>query len=216
MVAVRRLWADRVAAAQSAGNRYRRLRAACGRWKLQGHHMPIAAGIVGGLGLVGSIGGALIGSNAADKASQQQAAMQQKVLDMLAPIIAQGKDIAGTALGPLKALLTPGSNMTDTLSQLPGFKFAQDWGQKAVANLGTTTGLSGNTLTAGANFATGLAQQGYGTIVDQLQQLLKTGVGTETTAAGGASTAFTNMRNAQTAGTLGSSNALPTGITADP
>ena len=175
--------------------------------------MPIAAGIVGGLGLVGSIGSSLIGSNAADKASQQQAAMQQKVLDMLAPIIAQGKDIAGTALGPLKALLTPGSNMTDTLSQLPGFKFAQDWGQKAVANLGTTTGLSGNTLTAGANFATGLAQQGYGTIVDQLQQLLKTGVGTETTAAGGASTAFTNMGNAQAAGTLGSANALSTGIT---
>ncbi len=183
--------------------------------------MPVGALIGGGLSLAGAIGSSVISSNAAKSAASSQADSQQKVLQMLqstiGPILAQGKDIAGTALGPLKSLLTPGANMTDTLSKMPGFQFAQDWGQKAVANLGTTTGLSGNTLTAGANFATGLAQQGYGTIVNQLQSFLNSGLSTQTNAAGalsgGSQTALTGIGNAQAAGTLGSANAISGGIT---
>jgi len=178
--------------------------------------MPIAAGI----SAVGSIGSALIGSNAASSAANQQVQAQQQVLAMLqktiGPILSQGQGIANSALGPLTALLTPGANMTDTLSKMPGFQFAQDWGQKAVTNLGTTMGLGGNTLAAGANYATGLAQQGYGNIVSQLQSFLNSGLSTETNAAsalaGGSQSAISSIGNAQAAGTLGSANALSGGL----
>src|SRR6202035_2344939 len=135
--------------------------------------MPMSAAITGGIGALGSIGGALIGSSASQKASQQQVQLEQQALAMqqqmfgvaqgaLSPYISNGADVGGT----LKSLLTPGPNQTQTLSQLPSFQFAQDWGQKATQNLGTTTGLGGNVLTAGAKYATGLAQQGFSSLVN--------------------------------------------------
>lgn len=85
---------------------------------------------------------------------------------------------AGTgALPTLRDLITPGPNQTSTLNNIPGFTFAQDWGQKAVQNLGTTRGLGGNVLKAGADYATGVAQQGWGSIVNALQGLVNTGSG---------------------------------------
>ena len=180
--------------------------------------MPFGAAI--GAGAVGSIGSALIGSNAAQKASSQQIAAQQQIMAMLqktiGPLITQGQGIAGSALGPLTALLTPGPNQTQALSQLPGFQFAQDWGQKAVANLGTTLGLGGNTLASGAKYATGLAQQGFGQYVGQLQGFLNSGLNLESSAAsalaGGSQSALSSIGNAQAAGTLGSANAISGGI----
>ena len=63
---------------------------------------------------------------------------------------------AGEAVAPtLTSLITPGANMTSTLEQIPGFQFAQQYGQKAITNQATTRGLSGNALTAGADYATG-------------------------------------------------------------
>lgn len=178
--------------------------------------MPLAAGI----SAVGSIGSSLIGANAASTASNQQVQAQQQVLAMLqktiGPILSQGTGIANSALGPLVKLLTPGPNQTAALSQLPGFQFTQDWGQKAVQNLGTTLGLGGNTLAAGANYATGLAQQGFGSLVGGLQNLLNSGLTTETNAAsalaGGSQSALSSIGNAQAAGTLGTANALSSGI----
>src|SRR4051812_2191487 len=125
--------------------------------------MPMGAAIGGIASAVGSVGGALIGSNASRKASQQQAAALQAQLDFqkqyiekyVAPYASSGQSI----LPILQSLITPGANMTDTLSRIPGFTFAQDWGQKAVRNQGTTMGLGGNVLTAGADYATGKAQQ---------------------------------------------------------
>lgn len=90
-------------------------------------------------------------------------------------IINRGTGIIDPTAKTLSALLTPGANMSAMLAQMPGFQFAQDWGQKAVQNLGTTTGLGGNTLKAGADYATGVAQQGYGNIVQQLQAMLAGG-----------------------------------------
>jgi hypothetical protein len=90
-----------------------------------------------------------------------------------APYAGAGADILPT----LKALLTPGKSMTDVLSQIPGFQFAQDWGTRAIQNLATTRGLGGNVLTAGAQYSTGLAQQGWQSIVNSLQALLGTGAG---------------------------------------
>src|SRR5580704_19246356 len=157
--------------------------------------MPVGAAIGGGLGAIGSIGGALLGSSAASKASGQQVALGEQALGQqegiwntiqsaIQPVIGLGTNAASGALSTLQKLLTPGADMTSTLSQIPGFTFAQDWGQKAVQNIGTTTGLGGNTLTAGANFATGLAQQGYGNIVNSLLGLFSSGGNIATGAAG--------------------------------
>lgn len=121
-------------------------------------------------------------------------------LNQGAGLIGQGAGIAGGAADTLKSLLTPGANMTATLSQIPGFQFAQDWGQQAVANEGTKLGLGGNTLTAGANYATGLAQQGYGNIVNALQGLMN----------GGTSLANLGVASGTALGNLGS-NVLSTG-----
>jgi hypothetical protein len=197
--------------------------------------MPVGAAIGGGLGLAGSIGSALLGSNAAQQASQAQVGLGEQALGQqegiwntiqsaIQPVIGLGTNAASGALSTLQKLLTPGANMTQTLSQIPGFTFAQDWGQKAVQNIGTTTGLGGNTLTAGANFATGLAQQGYGNIVNSLLGLFSSGGNIATGAAGALGGAGSNASNSiggtltgigqSTAqGILGSANALSTGLT---
>ncbi len=182
--------------------------------------MPTAALISGGLGAAGSIGSGLLGYFGAKDATNKNLAFQGQALsslqNTLSPILGQGRDIATAAQGPLTKLLTPGADMTNELSMMPGFKFAQDWGQKAVANQGTTMGLGGNTLTAGANFATGLAQQGYGNIVNQLQGFLNSGLNTETsvgTALGqGTAGILGNMGQTAGAGTMGQYNALSGGL----
>lgn len=178
--------------------------------------MPVGAAI----SAVGSIAGAGIGAFASNSASKQQAAalqaqlaFQKQYIDKyVAPYASAGQDI----LPLLKSLITPGANMTATLSQIPGFQFAQDWGQKAVKNLGTTMGLGGNVLSAGADYATGKAQQGYGQIVNALQAYGNMGA----MAAGGATNAGVNaggtlgqIGQANAAGTLGMGNALAGGIT---
>jgi hypothetical protein len=190
--------------------------------------MPISAAIAGGASLLGSLGSALIGSSAAQKASSQQVALGQQALAQqqgmfntaqgaLSPYYTGASPAAGNTLS---SLLTPGANQTATLSQIPGFQFAQDWGQKAVQNIGTTTGLGGNTLTAGANFATGEAQQGFGSIVNALQNLYSTGAGAAGALGSTASnfgqqigSTLTGIGSSMAAGTLGSANALSTGLT---
>lgn len=184
---------------------------------------PIGATI----GAVGALGAAGIGAYASGQASSQQVAAEKQAL----AVQQQMFNTANTALQPyysegttagttLNSLLTPGPNQTAALSQIPGFEFAQDWGQKAVQNLGTTTGLGGNTLTAGANFATGLAQQGLGTIVNPLVQLYGTGENAAGalgqaagTFSGQESGALTGIGQAQAAGTLGATNAVAGGLT---
>jgi len=189
--------------------------------------MPITAAISAGVGAAGAIGSSMISSNAADKASQQQAAQAQAALQqqnalfqqgvgLVQPFIDYGKGAGNT----LSNLLTPGPNQTAALSQLPGFQFAQDWGQKAVQNIGTTQGLGGNTLAAGAGFATGQAQQSFGSLANLLLGLTGQGAGAASSAFGNATqtganmaNTFTGLGNAQAAGTLGSANALAGGLT---
>lgn len=170
--------------------------------------MPFGAAI----SAVGAVAGAGIGAYASNKASKQQAAMMQQALDLqkqyMGPYVQAGQDI----LPILKSLITPGANMTATLSQIPGFQFAQDWGQKAVKNLGTTMGLGGNVLSAGADYATGKAMSTYMPLVNALQSYANMGA---TAASGGASmgsNTLTGIGQASAAGTLGGANALATGI----
>jgi hypothetical protein len=191
--------------------------------------MPIGA-TIGALGAVGSIGSGWLQSSAAKKASAQQVALGQQALAQQQqifntelgaanPLISLGEGASSGALSTLQKLLTPGANMTDTLSQIPGFKFAQDWGQKAVQNIGTTTGLGGNTLKAGADYATGVAQQGFGSIVNPLMSLFQSGGNIATgalssltsagnNASGNIGQTLTGIGSSMAAGTLGSANAL--------
>src|SRR5215831_17347350 len=64
------------------------------------------------------------------------------------------------ALPTLQRLLTPGPDMTQVLSQMPGFQFARDVGTQTAINAATAaggSGLGGNVLTGLERFGTGLA-----------------------------------------------------------
>lgn len=182
--------------------------------------MPMAGLIGGGIGALGSLGSGLLGyfgsQNATSKSLGLQGQGLQALQSILGPLLSQGSGIVNSALGPLTKLLTPGADQTATLNQMPGFQFAQNWGQQAVKNSGTTMGLGGNTLAAGANYATGLAQQGYGQIVSQLKGFLDSGIGLESSAgtalAGGTAGIFGNMGNTAGAGAMGQANALAGGV----
>jgi hypothetical protein len=171
----------------------------------------IATAIAGSAvaGLVGSV----IQSSAASKASAASIAAQQGMFNTSVGLNQPFINAGQTASGTLTNLLTPGPNQTATLNQLPGYQFAQDWGQKAVQNIGSTQGLGGNTLTAGANFATGLAQQQFGSLAGLLQNQVNSGVG----AAGGLTQAATQTGAGTGAsaasGIMGSANALAGGLT---
>lgn len=182
--------------------------------------MPTGA-IIAGSGLIGSIGSALIGSQASQKASQAQIGFGGQALSALqaalGPLLSSGQAITGAALGPLTRLLTPGPDQTAALSQLPGFQFAQNWGQQAVQNLGSTLGLGGNTLAAGAKFATGTAQQGFGGLVGMLQNFLNSGLSAQgqagTALGSGMAGVLGGMGGAAASGILGSASALSGGFT---
>lgn len=207
--------------------------------------MPVAAGI----SAVGSLGGAALGYFGSQNAASAQVQSQQAAISQQAKmfgvlqgaaqplinsgqgIINSGQGIVNSASSTLQNLLTPGPNQTATLSQLPGFNFAQDWGQKAVTNLGTTMGLGGNTLKAGADYATGTAQQSFSGLAGLLQSYLGSGInltgvggniassgvnalsGGATNFSGQASNTLGNIGNAQASGALGGANALAGGVT---
>lgn len=183
----------------------------------------VAAAVIGSVGAVAAAGINAYGANAASdkqvafgqQALGQQNALFNEGLSLNQPFINAGQGAAST----LSSLLTPGPNQTNVLSQLPGFQFASDWGQKAVSNQATTTGLGGNALAAGAQFATGLAQQNFGQYAGELQNLTDTGARAAGTALGGAvqqggvvGNTLTGIGNASAAGTLGTTNAIAGGI----
>lgn len=185
--------------------------------------MPIAAGI-GAAGAIGSAGLGLFGSLTAS--SQQSSALKQalgvqqqmfgQAQNALSPYYSTGANLAPT----IQSLLTPGPSQSATLSQLPGFQFANTYGQLATQNQGSTLGLGGNTLAAGANFATGLAQQNFSQYLTPLLQAFQTGQGAASSLAGTAQGFGQTIGNtlggigqAQAAGTLGATNALGGGLT---
>lgn len=134
--------------------------------------MSFVATAIIGAGVIG--GGAAIYS--ANKAASTQTALGNQAIAAeqnqfstargeAQPFIDSGQSVLPT----LNKLLTPGADQTATLSQLPGFQFASDWGQRGVSNQGTVTGLGGNTIAAGAQFGTGLAQTNWNQFIAQLQ-----------------------------------------------
>jgi len=184
----------------------------------------IAAAIIGGgaslgaagLGLFGSLSASNTQASALKSALAQQQQMFGTAQNALSPYVTTGQNLAPT----LQSLLTPGPNQNATLSQLPGFQFANTYGQIAAQNQGSTLGLGGNTLATGAQYATGLAQQNFSQYINPLLQTYQTGSGAAGSLAGAAQgfsgqmgSTLGSIGGAQAAGTLGATNALAGGLT---
>ena len=192
--------------------------------------MGIGALIGGGISALGSLGGAAIQSGASQQASQQQVQAQYAALaqeqgmfntaqSALSPYYTAGKSVLPT----LTNLLTPGADQTATLSQLPGFQFQSKWGDLAATNQLAAQGLGGSGGPLGkalSDYNQGLAGTSFNNLVSQEQNYANMGSGAASSLGGVASNfsqqianTLGNVGNAQASGTLGSANALASGIT---
>jgi hypothetical protein len=169
---------------------------------------------IGGAGVLGA-GASIFGSEKQSQAAQQAAQIQQQMFNTsqanLQPFVQSGASVLPT----LSKLLTPGADMSSVLSQIPGFQFAQQYGQKAITNQATSRGLSGNALTAGADYATGSANSAFGGIVSSLLGLSGQGANAAAGVAGAAGTAggqigssLIGSGTAAAAGATGAANSI--------
>src|SRR5689334_17212466 len=100
------------------------------------------------------VGSAVVGAGAgiysANKAASAQTNAANASIAAQQQMFQQGKEAAQQEIAPfvnfgagnlptLKNLLTPGANASDTLAQMPGFKFAYDWGNKGITNQATSS-----------------------------------------------------------------------------
>src|ERR1700761_7582261 len=146
--------------------------------------MSWIAAAIGGSALIGagaSIFGANEQSNAVTQAAQLQASAATNAQNLeqgffntsqkaLQPFIDSGSSVLPTLTGLLTGNGQGGAGIQSILNNLPGFQFGQQYGQKAITNQATSRGLSGNALTAGADYATGSANSAYSGIVQALLQ----------------------------------------------
>ena len=186
----------------------------------------IAAAVIGG---GASLIGAGINAYSSSQASQAQVAQQQAALKQqqqmfnqakgaLNPFITAGSNVLPT----LSGLLTPGQSAS-WLSQMPGFQFAQQYGQMGATNALTTRGLgasAGPMAKALSDYNQGLAGNQYFNTVNALQGYANMGSGAASSLAGNAlgfgnamAGTYGNIGNAQGAGYLGVGNALNNGLT---
>lgn len=151
--------------------------------------MLASAIIGGGASIFGSMSAANAQSNAASQATAAEMAMFDKAFkqtkEWASPFIDAGKNV----LGPLARLTTPGPDQTKALEQTPGYAFNLSQGEKGVTNQATMSGLSGNTLRAGASFASGLASNTWSDVVNKL--ISQMGIGAST-ASGASNTLMSN------------------------
>lgn len=164
-------------------------------------HCTIAAAVLGAgaLSAGASIYGAQTAAGAQTNAANAAIANQQQTRtlnqNLLQPFISGGQsqlpslqdwlNPSGGASGsnPLSTLIkltTPGASMTDTLSQTPGYQFAEDKGLRAVNNQLAARGLGGSpgAVSKGAgDYVTGLASNTWQSVVGALQNLFTSGAG---------------------------------------
>jgi hypothetical protein len=184
-------------------------------------------GIGGGLATAGILGagasvfGGLMQSNAANKGIAAEQQMFGQAQGALSPYYNAG----ASALPQLQALLGaggPGSpGATDALSNTPGFQWLNKMTQMGVSNQGTTTGLGGNTLLAGANAGNQLAlSSAWQPTVNALQGLVGMGSGAAGSLAGAATQtggqiagSQMNVGNAQAGGITGAAGQFGNALT---
>ncbi len=87
---------------------------------------------------------------------------------------------SSSPLSTLMSLVTPGPNQNATLSQTPGYQFAQDQGTRQITSALAGRGLGGSpgAITADVGqYSSGLASQNYNNIVQHLLQTYGAGTG---------------------------------------
>ncbi len=161
----------------------------------------IAAAVLGAgaLSAGASVWGANTAANAQTSAAQASIANQQSMYNtnkgVLSPFINAGQQGIGqlqdwlnpsggssgsNPLSSLISLITPGPNQNATLSQTPGYQFAQSQGTRQIQNAlaGRSLGGSPGAITADVGqYASGLASGNYNNIVQQLLQTFTQGSG---------------------------------------
>jgi hypothetical protein len=201
--------------------------------------MPISAAIVGGIGAVGSIGSAVIGSNAATSAANTQAEAakeaQQTQLQMFntaqaaeAPYNAVGQGATQTLAGLYGINGSGGGTGTPTSQSLaaftasPDYQFALQQGTQAMQRSAAAGGtlISGGQLKAGQEFGQGLASQQYGNYYNRLLSLSQLGQSAASGISNSAIQSGAQIGNsiqaggqATASGIVGSANAISGGLT---
>lgn len=202
--------------------------------------MPFAVAAAG-IGLAGSIGGAVLSSNAAGSAASKQSAALGQALDFqkgtydteqnnLAPYMGVGQN-ATYSLAGLLGLPEPNGapagagqgavNAYQQFTQTPYFQFPYKLGVDAMNASGAARGmtLSGGQMNALQQFGQGYASQGLGSYMGMLDHLAQIGQGSAVslgnTGVGAGSNvlgASTGIGNAQASGAMGQANAWSNGI----
>jgi hypothetical protein len=201
--------------------------------------MPISAAIVGGIGAVGSIGSAVIGSNAAQSAAQTQAQAaeqaQQTQLQMFntaqaaeAPYNQVGQGATQTLAGLYgingsgAGTGTPSAQSLNAFTQSPDYQFALQQGTQAMQRSAAAGGtlISGGQLKAGQEFGQGLASQQYGNYYNRLLSLSQLGQSAASGISNSAIQSGAQIGNsiqaggqATASGIVGSANAISGGLT---
>ena len=222
--------------------------------------MPFFGLLTAGIGVAGSIGGALIGGHAAGKAADQQAQSAREALDYTKQVEAPYVNAGNTSIaklmeaiqngtfgpGSLPSFQAPSAFKAPTAEEAratPGYQFALDQGELGISRQAAAAGgaFTGGTIKAGSQFATGLAEGTYGDTFNrafsthqsqfndalssyqaqlakqaQEYQQLITPATIGANAASGTSTNVANLMtqigNAQASGTIGTANAISSGI----
>ena len=183
----------------------------------------IAAAILGA-GVIGA-GASIYGASKQAGAAQAGIAAEQQMFGQAQGALSPYYTAGQQALPQLQNLLGaggPGSpSATSALSNTPGFQWLQSMTQQGVSNQGTTTGLGGNTLLAGANAGNQLALgSAWQPTVNALQNLVGTGAGAAGSLAGAATQtggqiagSQMNVGNAQAGGIVGAAGQIGNSLT---
>ena len=186
--------------------------------------MPIAAPLlIGGA----SIGSALIGASAANRAADLQAnaagnalAFQKQQMANLDPYLNVGKGATYT-LGSMYGIgqdgKTGGQHDFSGFTNSPDFKFAQDQGQLGLDRYENAKGmaLSGGALKDVSQFNQGLATQQFGNYYNRLMSLSSLGQNAANASVGAGNAAANTIMGqgqAQASGIVGGANAITGGI----
>ena len=168
--------------------------------------MPVAALVGGLMGSQASRQAASMQADAAQRASEQQAAQTAQARADLQPWRASGER-ANNKLSSLMGL--DGSDPTAELQATPGYQFRLSEGMKGVENSAAARGslLSGGALKALQRYGQDFASNEYQNLYNRLSGMSTTGQN----AAAGQGSASQQFGNQQAQNTIGAGNAMASG-----
>jgi hypothetical protein len=179
------------------------------------------AAIIGGIGAAGSVASGVIGAHGANTAAKQEA-------QAIAPYANAGSNSLGMLMGDLQnGTFGPGSIpqfTAPTLEQAenyPGYQFIQQQGDKAINEASAAAGgaFTGGTVKSLQQYNEGLASTYYGQQFNEAFQTYQAALGRQNQAfqqlalpAELGENAAASLGQAQAAGTIGSTNAITSGL----